>query len=298
MRRVADLLGKAAGTEVAGVLKLADGSVAPWKEVLERTFWDVTDSIGENQRMLFMWDEVPLLIENIAKRQTPYVAMEVLDVIRSLTQDFDNVRTLLTGSIGLHHVLKSLKSAGYKGSPFNRMELFRPGPLASSDATLLAGRLLQGEAIIVDNLEKCSGAIAALVGNAAFYVHKLISRLPRGTTHTTHSIAAVLDTQLADLNNDWDLEHYLTRLDEYYTADAPLAVAILDTVAISSSMTFEEIGSTANSKMAVDDEKLRQVLKLLCKDHYLDHIGNGRYVFYLAVVARCWRIARDLREVR
>jgi len=219
-------------------------------------------------------------------------------VIRSLTQDFDNVRTLLTGSIGLHHVLKSLKSAGYKGSPFNRMELFRPGPLASSDATLLAGRLLQGEAIIVDNLEKCSGAIAALVGNAAFYVHKLISRLPRGTTHTTHSIAAVLDTQLADLNNDWDLEHYLTRLDEYYTADAPLAVAILDTVAISSSMTFEEIRSTANSKMAVDDEKLRQVLKLLCKDHYLDHIGNGRYVFYLAVVARWWRIARDLREVR
>lgn len=298
MRRVESLLGWAAGTEVAGILKLADGSVAPWKEVLERTFQDIADSVAaRKQRLLFLWDEVPFLIDNIAKRQGQQVAMEVLDVIRSLTQDFDSIRTLLTGSIGLHHVLRSLKAAGYAGSPLNRMELFRPGPLESSDAVLLAGKLLQGEAVRVDDPAKCAAAIAALTGNVAFYVHKLISRLPPGTTQTTHSIAAVLDSQLSDLNNDWDLEHYHNRLAEYYGSDAPLAVAILDSVAVSRSMGLDEIRSAVSNKMPVEDEKLRSVLKLLCKDHYLDHSSGGKYSFYLAVVARWWRIARDLREV-
>lgn len=106
----------------------------------------------------------------------------------------------------------------------------------------------------------------------------------------------LLDQELADLNNDWDLEHYHNRLAEYYHDDAGLAAAILDAVAISRSMTFDKIRSSVSNRMQVDDETLRRVLKLLCKDHYLDHSANGTYAFYLIVVARWWRIARDLRE--
>ena len=62
-------------------------------------------------------------------------------------------------------------------------------------------------------------------------------------------------------------------------------------------MGLDEIRSAVSNTMPVENEKLRSVLKLLCKDHYLDHSSSGKYAFYLAVVARWWRIARDLREV-
>lgn len=297
MRHMGDLLGKASGTEIAGVLKLSDGLVAPWKEVLERTFRDIQESVEKSdQRMLFLWDEVPFLIDNIAKRQDPQTAMEVLDVIRALTQGFDRVRVLLTGSIGLHHVLQSLQKEGYSGSPLNRMEVVRPGPLSAVDATHLAKMLLQGDGIQTDDPDRCSAAIATSVGHVAFYVHKLISRLDPTIAYTAKSISEVLDGELADLNNDWDLEHYRTRLGDYYGERVPIALAILDAVAIQRSASLDDIRSAVSAQIPIGTEQLRDIIKLLCKDHYLDHDTSGKYRFYLAVVARWWRISRDLTE--
>jgi len=297
MRSMGQLLGKGAGAEIAGVLKLPDGSPAPWKEVLERTFRDIEDSVTKNnKRMLFLWDEVPFLIDNIAKRQSAQTAMEVLDVIRALTQDFNHVRVLLTGSIGLHHVLESLRKEGYSGSPLNRMELISPGPLSAEKATRLAAGLLKGDGIQVPEDGKCAAAIAASVGHVPFYIHKLISRLQKGTIYTAQSLSDVLDAELANVNSDWDLEHYRKRLADYYGNHVPIVLAILDTVATRRTATFDEIRSAVSSQREVDDETIRDLIKLLCKDHYLVHDTKRTYRFYLAVVARWWRISRDLSQ--
>ncbi len=300
MRQMGKLLGNAAGTEIAGILKLPNGLVAPWKEVLERTFCDIDQAMqnkGQKTRMVFFWDEVPFLIDNINKRQGPQVAMEVLDSIRALTQTYDRVRVLLTGSIGLHHVLDTLKDSGYSGTPLNRMELVRPGPLSDEHAKQLATKLLQGDGIRVEGgEEKCAAAVAALVGNVAFYIHKLINRLDKDTAHSPASIEAALQNELADPNNDWDLAHYRTRLDEHYGDRVPVAIAILDAVSIHHSRTFDEIRSDVSAQAQVDVEQLRKIINLLCKDHYLDVDKNGKHRFYLNVVARWWRISRSLRE--
>jgi hypothetical protein len=299
MRKMSELFGKAGGMEIPGIIKLPDGSIAPWKEVLQRTFEDISESVGNtNQRMLFLWDEVPFLIDNISKRQGEQIAMEVLDSIRSFTQDFDQIRVLLTGSIGLHHILKSLQQKGYSGSPLNRMELVRPGPLAPHDAIRLGKDLLAGESIRTDNSQKCAEFIAKSVGNVPFYIHKLISRLNKSEDYTVESIGSVLNFELADLNNDWDLEHYRVRLGEYYGDDESLAIAILDAIAMQTELDFEQVRSMVSTQMNVGDEKLRTVLKLLCKDHYLEHSTKGKYAYYIAVVARWWRISRDLKKGR
>lgn len=298
LRRMRDLLGKAAGLELAGLIKLADGTPAPWKDVLRHTFADIEDemtSLGPAARMVFFWDEVPYLLSNIATREGPAIAMEVLDVLRALGQDHDRIRLLLTGSIGMHHILSDLKKEGYLGSPLNRMELVQPGPLAAADAIALSQSLMTGNEVSCDDLEICAAALATAVGHVPFYIHKLISRLPRGATSTKDSIEALLDREITSDNNDWDLQHYRDRLKPYYGPQEKLAVLILDALALNANLTFHEIREQINAQAATDDETLRQILKLLCNDNYLTRTEENTYQFYLILIRRWWRLNRSLQ---
>ena len=102
LRRMEQLLGALKGTEIAGVLKLPNGSAAPWKEVLTRTFTDMNEEMERSgSHFVFLWDEVPFLVDNVARREGATTAMEILDVLRSLGQDYPRVRLVLTGSVGL-----------------------------------------------------------------------------------------------------------------------------------------------------------------------------------------------------
>jgi hypothetical protein len=299
LRRMNDLLGKAAGLEIAGLIKLPDGTTAPWKEVLRRTFADIEEEmtgLGGDSRVVFLWDEVPYLLDNIAKRESPAVAMEVLDTLRALGQDHDRIRLLLTGSIGLHHILGGLKKHGYNGSPLNRMELVQPGPLQAADATALSCSLMAGNAVACDDLEACGAVVAAAVGHVPFYIHKLISRLPRNSQATTQSIETLLDREITSDNNDWDLQHYRDRLKPYYGPEEKLALLILDAVAIGGVLSFQEIRRQVNAQAITDDEALRQILKLLCMDHYLTRTAENTYQFYLILIRRWWRLNRSLQS--
>ena len=46
--------------------------------------------------------------------------------------------------------------------------------------------------------------------------------------------------------------------------------------------------------MPVDDESLRQLLKLLCMDHYLIRTEANAYRFYLTLIRRWWCLSRSL----
>ena len=65
-----------------------------------------------------------MMLDNIKQDSGEKVAMEVLDTLRSLRQMSGNqspskLRMVFTGSIGLHHVISSLKQAGYANAPTN-----------------------------------------------------------------------------------------------------------------------------------------------------------------------------------
>ena len=313
LRRMGELIGMAQGVEIAGLIKLPDGSAAPWKEVLRRTFADIDEemtALGSDQRMVFFWDEVPYLLENIARREGQLVAMEVLDALRALGSDYDCVRLLLTGSIGMHHILTELKRQGYNGSPLNRMDLVQPGPISPADGISLAHSLLDDRAWSADELKACASTLAEAVGHVPFYIHKLVSRLPRTLAASPTAIGQVLDREITSDNNDWDLDHYRDRLRPYYGQDEKLALHVLDAVATAGSLDFQGIKRVVGAQMAVDDEKLRTLLKLLCMDHYLtrsavedqrpgphvwtpDGLATG-YRFYLDLIRRWWRLSRSL----
>jgi len=304
LRGMATMLGKVGGAEIGGVLKLPDGSPAHWKDVLFRTFADIEDEMvalekesGRRERMVFFWDEVPFLLENIAKREGAPVAMEMLDALRAFGQDHDHVRVVLTGSIGLHHLLAELQQKEYSNSPLNRMEHIQPGPLSIEDARKLAASLLIGGGFDCPELAQCAYAVADKVGHVAFYVHRLISRLPKNTTLTPDKIDECLDREIvSDESDDWDFAHYRRRLKDHYGKNESLAVLVLDTVAIAQPQGFHDIRKVIASQLTGfnDDEGLRDLLKLLCRDHYLVRTEGGLYSFYLDLIRRWWRADRSL----
>jgi hypothetical protein len=296
-RRMEQLIGFAKGAEIAGVLKLPSGASAPWKDVLTRTMSDLQDEMATStRRLVFLWDEVPFLIDNIGKREGATVAMEVLDLLRSQSQEHSRIRFVLTGSVGLHHVLAGLRAEGYVGSPLNHLEGIAPGPLSQADATQLAASLLTGAAISCREVGACAAAVADAAGNVPFYIHKLVARLPRGETVDSATVEDTVRQEIAHPDNDWDFAHYRTRVPHYYGADEKTVLAILDAIAAARvPVSPEEIRRQVSAALPFDDrEKLLVLLKLLLQDHYLMRDHDGRYSFRLALIGRWWRFDRGL----
>lgn len=221
-------------------------------------------------------------------------------MLRAFGQDHDHIRLVLTGSICIHHVLAALRAEGHNHSPLNRMEHVSPGPLLPGHARDLAHRLLTGARLRCAQPDVCAAAIADAVGNVAFYVHKLVSRLPAHELITPAVIERCLLNEIAaNERDDWDFAHYRNRLETYYRTDTPLALAVLDSVAATASAAPPDFAAlrraaAASVKDFHDDEKLRALLKLLCRDHYLVRDEQGAYRFYLELIRRWWHLDRAL----
>ncbi len=129
LRAIWDGLG---GTEIGGVLKLPDGDKQSWKALLTTTI----DNLVANQsdkKLLFLWDEMPYMLDSICNREGVEQAIAILDVLRALRhQHHPAFRMLVTGSIGLHHVIKRLQDEQYTNRPFNDVYSVEVTPLAPS----------------------------------------------------------------------------------------------------------------------------------------------------------------------
>lgn len=298
LRKMSALLGKAAGTEILGILKLPNGQPAPWKDVLRMTFDDMVEALGAlpATRMVFFWDEVPFMLENIAKQQGADTAMQVLDLLRELSQRHDCIRLLLTGSIGIHHVLRGLWGEGYRRSPLNHMDLIQPGPLEPKQAAGFAGSEIARRELHCVDAEACAVALSDQVSHVPFYIEKLTARLPGGMSLTPALIEAELDKEIRSDTNDWDLEYYRRRVKTVFPRNEKFILAILDTIAGSaeSALPLRTIRQRLSARMEVDDEVLRDHLKLLCMDHYLIRNDANEYRFYLPLIRRWWAINRSL----
>lgn len=70
------------------------------------------------------------MLDNICKQQGEgeAAAMQILDVLRALRQQPNSrLRMVLTGSIGLHHVVSMLRQKGDPNSPINDMRRIEVG---------------------------------------------------------------------------------------------------------------------------------------------------------------------------
>lgn len=297
-RRAKEFFSALGGTEVGGLFRLPEKAGDHWKDVLTRA---VEDLVHENDtsgtRLLFLWDELPFMLANIRDRQGEQTAMEVLDLLRSLRQTHSGLRMILTGSIGLHHVLSSLKAKNYANSPTNDMAPIDVPPLSGSAAIQLASLLIEGEGLNSPDTEAAAAAIAGEADCFPFYIHHTVRALKIGARDATpENVSEVVSSQLVDANDPWQLLHYRERVKTYYGNDQKTVMLLLDQLAVEpGTNSVNELLAMLKGASEFDDrECLLWLLSLMERDHYLKRDKSGSYQFRFPLIRRWWKISRGL----
>ena len=256
--------------------------------------------LASNRTILMLWDEFPLMLHNIQRREGPDSAMQLLDRLRALRlRHADRLRFLFTGSIGLHLVLRSLRKAGNANDPVNDMLSLTVPPMADEDTSALAAALLQETRAVRAEIPGLASRIAEEVGGFPYYVHHVVDQLdqlPRPPT--IEDVSSAVDRLVYDSADPAHFNYYVNRLSSYYAADEQsLALLVLDTMAAQASPAPipELLNLCKHRDPSLADERLREVLTMLNQDHYIElkkSASGAAYDFRWRLVKRWWKEKR------
>ena len=293
--KVRKLLAEVSGGEFAGV-RFPEIAAAHWKALLTKTMEDLVDH--EHRRIVFFWDELPLMLKNIKEHHGEGAAMELLDTLRAVRQTHKPIRMFFTGSVGLHNVITSLRKGGYVNAPINDMHVVELPPLAPDDAAELARKLLDGEGLSMGADDTLPLVIAEAVDCIPYYIHHLVDEMSQGPADfTPEAVRQIVSRRLTDSQDSWELDHYRTRINGYYDAkDRPFVLGLLDVLAgADGPLDFAELFNLLKSQVATEDqERARDLLTLLRRDHYVSQGPDGHFGFRYPLIQRWWRLNRGL----
>jgi len=266
-----------------------------WRRLLVEVFGMLGD---DGKDFVLLCDELPLMVEKIRTRHGPTEAIDLLDLLREVRKAQPNVRMVLTGSIGLHHVLAKLRAEGNTNDPINDVLMVTVEPLAEADAVMLAKRLFFGESLIVPEPDAAAAALVASVDRIPFYIHHVVRGLRARASEpvTVERVDAVVDAAFTDPQDPWKLRYYDERIDSDFGARAPQVRTILDTISISQPAAFAALVNAVASRHqpASTEQEVHELLSLLAADHYVTLDRNGHWSFAYEIVGRAWRVRRSL----
>lgn len=282
-----------------GPVKLPNFAAKHWKQILGDAVAHLND-IKTIERFVFLWDELPWMLEIIAK-QNPQEAMELLDTLRALRQQHsEKLRMVFIGSLGLHHIVRLLKMQGYNNTPVNDMLNVEVEPLTLADATELAWRLLTDSGLVATSSDTYR-RLALAVDCIPFYIHHVASALlkmptPPGQPLDVQAVEAVISHGIYSSDDPWDLQHYEERTLAYYGVQRGECLALLDAVASSTfAVTVAEAIKRAKATYpAVPHQDWIELNRLLERDHYFQRNSAGEISFKFTVVKRWWLWHRSL----
>ena len=297
-----EFLASLSGAQILGV-KLPTIAAPHWKALLERILGDLAQH--SDRQVILCWDELPWMLQKIARSEGETVVMDLLDTLRSLRQTHANLRMIYTGSIGLHHVVTALREEGYVNSPVNDMRTVEVPPLDDGHAEALAKALIQGEGLTSGTLDETAAIIARRVDAIPFYIHHVVAAMADRGQAATPEIAETIVAEALANAQDWDLEHFRSRLGAYYGERAEVVRALLDQLAETEPLVLDELherlkinlsrlGTSAQRMVEGDREALRTLLKLMQRDHYLRQDQDGGYRFRFGLIRRWWRLDQGL----
>ena len=311
-----DILALFGGTEVGGVVKIPELVKRDWQKAVEKTFHAIC---ANNPDTLFvlMFDELPYMLQSIAIQDTnagatDNFALAILDTLRAARQENTNIRMIFCGSVGLHHVLASLRGDAHASQPVNDMPAVEIHPLQLQDAVQLTKDLLIREQVHVspEHMEAIANRIAKQTDCVPFYIERVVSRLAEQDEPVVESsVDTMINRQLVDDKDDWEMKHFRDRLEIYYKGSVVdvngrslrrslVSRRILDHIACEDQpQSIDAVWAAVKAKMALDDrDVVIELLSFLAQDHYLIADDTKRYTFRFPLIRRWWLTAHGLAQ--
>lgn len=248
------------------------------KRVVTSLETDSSDAIP-----LVMMDEVPMAINNIAEREGPSSANELLQTLRGLRFSASRIRWIITGSVGFHHVLRDFNiTQGVLGD----LEPLSLSPLLRNEAEELASCLLLG--IEQPLIESVVNELIEVSGGIPFLLHAVAAKLghQHGNVVKPSDVRECFEDLIdspEDLN--W-FKHNRGRITRNYGTRARIANEILR-------KTLSETNMWVTTDSLVPDDKAADTLEDLINDHYLERRGlsvRWRYPALQYIWARKMRV--------
>jgi hypothetical protein len=234
-------------------------------------------------------DEVTVLARNL-EREKLGAGDAFLHLLRRFRQDnAGHLATVLSGSIGFHHV------SGDALSSVNDIRKVTVGPIRHDHATYLAECLLLGAQVPTTDRHLVAESIATAAENVPYYIQHLVAAAAKDAD-TVHPglIAEFLRTAIADPHDPWDLRHYRDRLRNYYGDDAAAIANLLDVYAYApTALGVDTVLQRLHAEGSPIRERDRLVsfIERLEQDHYLRRLGDDD-CFASGLVQSAWRAMR------
>lgn len=304
VKRLSGLFEKIEEIEFADVrLKLKEKVGIHWQE--QGT--DLIKQLSEYEgNVLFVVDELPMLVQNIARKSGPEAACDFLNWFRALRQtpEMGKVRWLAGGSIGIEHVL-NMVNAGVK--TINDFEMLKIGPFSVDVAAKYIRELLINEGkmkrISPDVIKEFLHLIGAPV---PYFIQILVKESlyemeRRGAKTLSGDIIkkAYREEVLGPASRTY-FEHYFTRLKDYYDDKMEhvakrLILEVARNASVGKSDLFKlfRIASQGN----LSDEVFSYLMTDLENDFYVIYDNDkGQYYFSTNILRDWWLRYHDLVE--
>ena len=277
-------------TLTAGPVKIArdERAAAALDELLNRA----VDRAEGRQLVLFI-DEVTVLARNLERRESG-AGDNFLHTLRRFRQEHGGkVATVLSGSIGFHHVSTDAPST------VNDIRKITVGPIRTDHAMFLAECLLLGTRVNPVDAHLIAPAIAAAAENVPYYIQHLVAACVTAWRDTRllprpDQIEDLVTAAIEDPTDPWDLRHYRDRLTNYYGPDAGAIAKLLDVYAHASGpLGVDEALALlrAEGSAITDRDQLVSFIERLELDHYLVRDTDADQ-FASSLIQRAWRTMR------
>ena len=311
-----DFLALFGGTEVGGMVKIPELGKRNWQKAVEKTFHAICAN-NPDTLIVLMFDELPYMLQSISIQDTKAgandnFALSILDTLRAARHENTNMRMIYCGSVGLHHVLATLRGDAHASQPVNDMPAVEIHPLQLQDAVQLTKDLMIIEQVHIspEHMDVIANRIAQQTDCVPFYIERVVSRLAEQDEPVVESsVDTMINRQLVDDKDDWEMKHFRDRLKIYYKGivvdvnDVSLqrslvARRILDHIACEDQpQSIDTVWAGVTATMALDDrDAVIELLSFLAQDHYLIADDTKRYTFRFPLIRRWWLTAHGLAQ--
>ena len=226
--------------DVHGVrIKLKTELRSQWQEQGDILFGALA---GIPATVIFILDELPMMIDRMVREDRRDEAIELLRWLRALRQrpDIVNLRFLLAGSIGIERVLNELGEI----SAINDFEKLRLEPFPERVAREFIGEVAKTEGFELP--EDCVDAMLTAIGTPVpYFIQILFSEIAKahklsGEPIDVQMVTAIYRNKVLGVDCKTYFEHYYTRLRDYYRPHEERAVKrILRELAVTEGLSRE-----------------------------------------------------------